>query len=83
MSQDNLPAPARKSFEQLKQRNQHGAEFWTARDLQSMLGYKQWRSFENAIKKATTSCRQSGNDPGYHFARARKMVQRQVVPAVL
>jgi hypothetical protein len=39
-----------------------------------LLGYAQWRSFENAIKKAVTSCKQSGNEPGYHFARARKMV---------
>lgn len=74
MSQDNLPASAHKSFEQLKQQNQHGAEFWTARDLQPLLGYKQWRSFENAVKKAMTACQQSGNDSRYHFARARKMV---------
>lgn len=28
-----------KSFEDLKQINQFGAEFWSARDLQSLLGY--------------------------------------------
>ena len=71
---ENLPASHRSSFEDLKKINPHGAEYWTARELQSLLGYKQWRSFEKAIQKAVTSCKQSGNDPGYHFARARKMI---------
>jgi DNA-damage-inducible protein D len=42
--------------------------------LQPLLGYTQWRSFENAINKAATSCEQSGNDPEHHFARARKPI---------
>ena len=74
MTEENLPVPARKSFEDLKQHNQHGAEYWTARGLQPHMGYNQWRSFENAIKKAMTSCKQSGNDPAHHFARARKPI---------
>jgi DNA-damage-inducible protein D len=74
MTDENLPVPTRKSFEDLKQVNPHGAEYWTARGLQPLLGYKQWRSFDKAIRKAITSCEQSGNDPGYHFARARKMI---------
>ena len=74
MSDDKLPVPVRKSLESLKQHNQHGAEYWMARDLQPLLGYRQWRSFTKAIKKAETSCRESGNDPGYHFALARKMI---------
>lgn len=71
MAEGNIPVPGRKSFEDLKQFNRHGAEYWTARELQPLLGYKQWRGFENAIKKAITSCDQSGNDPHYHFARAQ------------
>lgn len=63
-----------KSFEQLKRVNDHGAEFWSARDLQTLLGYSQWRRFEEAITRATTSCEKSGNDPAHHFAGAGKMV---------
>jgi DNA-damage-inducible protein D len=37
------------SFESLKLHNEHGVEYWSARDLQSCLGYTQWRRFENAI----------------------------------
>lgn len=63
-----------RSFEELKQVNAYGAEYWSARDLQPLLGYNHWRSFENAIQKAITSCQQSGNAPDHHFARAHKMI---------
>ncbi len=57
-------------FEGLKRINQHGIEYWSARELQPLLGYSQWRRFENAIQKAEESCKQSGNDPKHHFAGA-------------
>jgi len=50
---------AGKSFEDLKQVNEHGAEYWSARTLQPMLGYSQWRRFEQAIERAITSCKES------------------------
>ena len=52
-----------------------GTEFWFARDLQFLLGYAQWRSFESVIEKARISCKNSGYDPEDHFAQARKMVE--------
>jgi DNA-damage-inducible protein D len=64
-----------KSFEDLKQINGHGAEYWSARDLQPLLGYSQWRRFEQAIERAITSCKQSGNPPDYHFAGVGKMIE--------
>src|SRR5690606_4288032 len=62
------------SFEALKRTNAHGAEYWSARDLQPLLGYTQWRRFEEAIRRGVSSCRQSGNEPSDHFAGAGKMV---------
>ena len=41
--------------------------------MQSMLGYRQWRRFEDAIKRAMTSCETSGNNPDNHFADERKL----------
>jgi DNA-damage-inducible protein D len=63
------------SFEKLKLLNEHGAEYWSARDLQPLLGYSQWRRFEDAIERAIISCGQSGNKAGHHFAGAGKMVE--------
>ena len=74
MTDDPTPALAGKSFEEMKQTNAHGVEFWSARDLQPLLGYSQWRRFEQAIERARTSCQESGNDPGHHFAGAGKPI---------
>ncbi len=74
MTKESLPVRGNKSFEDLKKRNDHGAEYWSARDLQPLLGYGQWRRFEDAIKRAITSCKQSGNEPDHHFADAGKPI---------
>ncbi len=74
MNGKQLPTLGDKSFEAIKQTNEHGAEYWSARDLQSLLGYSQWRRFEQAIERAMTSCERSGNRPDHHFAGAGKMV---------
>ena len=74
MSDKNLVPMGIKSFEDLKKTNEYGAEYWSARDIQPLLGYTQWRRFEDAIKRALTSCKQSGNTPENHFAGAGKMV---------
>ena len=76
MVEENLPVPVGPSsedqgFEQWKSVNEHGAEYWSARDLQPLLGYHHWRNFEKAVAKAITSCQQSGNEPDHHFARAQ------------
>lgn len=75
MASNDLPTIGNQSFEALKRTNDHDAEYWSARDLQPLLGYTQWRRFEDAIKRAITSCEQSGNRPNYHFAGAGKMIE--------
>jgi DNA-damage-inducible protein D len=62
------------SFERLKKINEHGAEYWSARELQPLLGYTQWRRFEQAVERAVVSCKLSGNPPSHHFAGAGKMI---------
>jgi DNA-damage-inducible protein D len=63
------------SFEQMIHIEQEtGVEFWLARDLQEVLGYQTWRSFEQVIEKAITACQNSGYDPNDHFAEIGKMI---------
>lgn len=59
-------------FENIKHFNEFGQEFWYARELQKVLGYTQWRRFEDAIDRAMISCEQSGNDTSQHFANVGK-----------
>lgn len=75
MNNKQLPAFGSMTFDEFKQTNEHGAEYWSARDLQPMLGYSQWRRFEDAVKRAMTSCETSGNNPKHHFAGAGKMIE--------
>ena len=38
------------NFEDIKHIDENGIEYWYARELQSVLNYKEWRKFENVIK---------------------------------
>jgi DNA-damage-inducible protein D len=71
----DLVSLGNKSFEDLKKINEYGAEYWSAREIQPLLGYTQWRRFEDAIKRAITSCNSSGNEPAHHFAGAGKPIE--------
>ena len=61
-------------FEQSMKTEESGTEFWMARDLQVLLGYVQWRNFEQVISKAMTACENSGHIRADHFARISKKV---------
>jgi DNA-damage-inducible protein D len=52
-----------------------GVECWSARELQNILGYSQWRNFKNVIEKAEKSCEQAGEETKNHFAEFSKMVE--------
>lgn len=45
-------------------------EFWSARDLMSILGYVKWQKFIEAISRAKDACELSGQIVGNHFLPA-------------
>jgi len=62
-------------FESIKHLNPYHVEYWEARELQPLLGYKSWREFEGAIERAKTSCEATGNMIDDHFVAGYKMIE--------
>ena len=62
-------------FESIKHVDDDGNEYWYARELQQILGYKEWRYFSAVIEKAQIACSQSNNNINYNFGVDTKIVQ--------
>ena len=63
------------TFDDIKHIDEFGREYWSARELQIVLGYKEWRKFNAVIIKAQEACNHSNNKSLDHFVGAAKMVQ--------
>ena len=63
-----------KTFEDIKHIDDKGNEYWEARELQRILGYKEWRYFSAVIEKAQVACSQSKNNINSHFGVNTKIV---------
>lgn len=62
-------------FDSIKQVNAYGIEYWSARDLMPLLGYrKKWQNFVAVIKKAITACEETKNRIEDHFTDASKVI---------
>ncbi len=62
-------------FEKIKRISEEGYEYWSARDLSKLLGYTEYRKFQNPIQKAIESCMNSGEQVYNHFAQVSDMVE--------
>jgi DNA-damage-inducible protein D len=62
-------------FEQIKQIDDTGAEFWSSRDFAQVLEYDNYRNFERVIEKARLACFNSGHKIEDHFVDADDMIE--------
>ena len=62
-------------FEKIKRISEEGYEYWSARDLSKLLGYTEYRKFQNPIQKAIEACMNSGEQVYNHFAQVSDMVE--------
>ena len=63
------------TFESIKHTSLLGQEYWSARELKTILGYSQWRRFNEVIEKAKIACKNSNYNVLDHFANVGKMVR--------
>jgi DNA-damage-inducible protein D len=60
-------------FEQARYEHKE-IECWSARELQEILGYAQWKNFLKVIEKVKNACKNSGVAVSDHFADVGKMI---------
>ena len=61
-------------FEKIKHIDENGVEFWYARDLQSVLEYKQWKNFIKVVDKAKEAYLNSRLNIIEHFISINKNI---------
>jgi DNA-damage-inducible protein D len=61
-------------FDALRQTDEHGNEYWRARDLQVPFGYSKWENFEEAFEKAIASRKNIGQNPDLWILEVRKPI---------
>lgn len=62
-------------FEEIKQLDADGIEYWSARDLAKTLDYSEYRHFTPVIDKAKEACSKSGHNIEDHFEDVLEMVK--------
>lgn len=62
-------------FERIKRTNDAGNEYWSSRDFARVLGYSDYRNFEQVIAKARTACFNSGQRIDDHFVDVTDMIE--------
>lgn len=67
---DNMGSPT--PFDVYRQEREDGTEFWSARDLMSLMGYSQWVTFENPLKRAMKAAENQKMQVGDLFYRSLK-----------
>ncbi len=61
-------------FEQIKQTDKNGNEFWMARQLAKTLDYTDFRNFLGVIEKAKEACENSGQTVANHLVELNEVV---------
>ena len=72
---DNIERYTEKTFDDIKHVDEKGNEYWEARELQKVLGYKEWRYFLVIIEKAQIACINSNNNPNNDFGVYTKIIK--------
>lgn len=64
-----------KTFDDIRRIDENGNEYWTARELQEVLQYSEWRNFVKVLNQSKISCKVSLQSIEDHFVEVTKMVE--------
>lgn len=80
LSADNSTVPTSKDetggspFDAIRRLDAYGREYWDARELQPLMGYEQWRRFEDAIARAIRAAKNTSTYSDSAFAQVTQLV---------
>lgn len=63
-------------FDQIRRTDAYGREYWSARELQPLMGYVKWERFEGVIERAVRSAKNTGTYSEQHFSQTREATSR-------
>lgn len=62
-------------FDAIQHVDEQLGEYWSARELYKILGYTEWRNFNNVvIKRAMKACEENGRAVADHFVQSYKVI---------
>ncbi|MBW4564999.1 MAG: DNA-damage-inducible protein [Mojavia pulchra JT2-VF2] len=68
---ESHPSP----FDQIKQVDSDGSEYWLATELLTLLGYQTWKRIKDTVERAKISAKNSGLDQSHHLVDVVQMAQ--------
>ena len=73
--ENKLSKTAQSIFEQIRQVDEYGNEFWSARDLGKVLEYSEFRHFIQVIDRTKEACKNNGQSVSDHSEDMLDMVK--------
>jgi DNA-damage-inducible protein D len=73
-----VPDPTNIVIEQLKalqKTSPKGQPYWMAKEIMSVLDYREWRDFRQVVERAKASCENAGHFSSNHFVLMPEMVE--------
>lgn len=59
-------------FDKIRRERPDGSEYWSARELMSLLGYETWQRFAETIERARVACELAGGSTSMNFSDVAK-----------
>ena len=73
--ENNIDIYNEKVFEEIKQYDEYGNTYWSARELMKVLEYAKWDKFLKVINVSMIACKASKYKASDHFLQVGKMVE--------
>ena len=62
-------------FDQIKQIDEDGFEYWLATEMLTLLGYQTWRRIKDTVERAKISLKNIGLEESHHFVNVVQMAR--------